>query len=215
MPFPSPATIAAAAIAILCAAALALWLWHQHRRARARQAPAQPYTVDMADIPLPADEAQVVAVTLVPGRLTIGTDRVTLDYRLHVINTGTGHLLGLRLGLDLHASGTGDEADRQAMMGPDLGRAARHTIARIDPRSHADVAGQVSLDLAQARSLARAGEQHLLPLVRLRIVGAGTPVRRFAFAVGLPPGDQEAAPRPVSLHAGPKILAPLSARQIG
>ena len=201
------------AVAGLFLLAAATWMLRRRAGKGRRSDAAEPSTIDMANIPLPADEADVVAVRLMPLKLTVGTADVTLDYRLQVINTGTGHLLGLRLALDLHSAGPGDDP-RRALLGPDLGRAVRATIHQIDPRQYEEVSGRTALSLAEARSIASDDARQILPLVRLRIVGAGTPVRRFAFAVGKPSGGQEGLLLPIALDDGPKIHSPLAARQI-
>ena len=208
------ALLAAGVLLVLLGAGFALWLL---RRRNADVGPdgAEPQSDNSLQGPPRSEAVDAVTVTLLPKRLSLGLLNATLNYQLELANAGTGHLVGLRISLDLASAGSGMQDGVEALRGPDLKRAEVHALAHLGPGEVGEVAGQVQLPIIEAETLAQDDAVLLLPLVRLRVVGAGTPVRRFAFVIGLPSGREEGLLRPIRLDAGPKIYTDLAARPIG
>lgn len=210
-----PALIAMAA-GLLVIAVTGLLLVKRRRRAmREAEAENVPAAVHRENIPLPAEDADFLQARLDPVRLTLGNDRIVLQFRLTLANTGPGHLVGLRTRLDLTSASSGQEESAAVQQGPDKARADEAVVHSIAPGKEAEVEGSVSLGLEDIHAIAQDDVQLLLPLARLRVVGAGTPVRRFAFVIGHPSAKSGGLLRPIRTDEGPRVVTELAARVIG
>ena len=209
------AAIAALLVAILLVAAL----WFRRRRLAeevAGDAEQDDEETEPEGIALPVQDnvPETLHIEASAQRLAVGMRNVTLDYRLTLHNRGPGHLVGLRIAVDIAAATAGDRSGSEILNGPDMKLAAFQTIARIDPGECSDVSGQVMMPL-DLEGIDPSGKfVLLLPLLRLRVVGAGTPPRRFAFVIGLPPDGPSSKLRPIRLDQGPKIYSALAAKLV-
>ena len=162
------------------------------------------------------NEPDALALSLVPVQLTIGTSSAKLAYRIEIANRGAAHIVGLRLAADMVSARVSENAqeERHLLMGPDMGRAAVETVSRIDPGTSFSAGHVLDLPLDLVEPLRRGNVPFMLPFVRMRAVGAGTPPRRFSFVVGLAPEEEGGRLKPIRLDQGPQVLRGLSARLV-
>ena len=162
------------------------------------------------------NEPDALALSLVPVQLTIGTSSAKLAYRIEIANRGAAHIVGLRLAADMVSARVSENAEeeRHLLMGPDMGRAAVETVSRIDPGTSFSTGHVLDLPLSLVEPLRRGNVPFMLPFVRMRAVGAGTPPRRFSFVVGLAPEEEGGRLKPIRLDQGPQVLRGLSARLV-
>ena len=209
------AVFAVAAAIVLCSLLAAFFLLRR-RGAGAEAHPEDGRFEGPAQFLEQDNEGEALSVSLVPGRLTIGMVNATLAYRLEIANRGRQHIVGLRLSADMVSPRSSGEEDglRHLAMGPDMGRAALQTFTQIDPGTTVSAESSVELPLGMVDEIREGGAPVLLPFVRMRAVGAGTPPRRFSFAVGLPAGEEGGRLMPIRLDEGPRVLRHLSARLV-
>ena len=162
------------------------------------------------------NEPDALALSLVPVQLTIGTDSAKLAYRIEIANRGTAHIVGLRLAADMVSARVSENAEeeRHLLMGPDMGRAAVETVSHIDPGTSFSAGHVLNLPLSHIEPIRRDDIPFMLPFVRMRAVGAGTPPRRFSFVVGLAPEEEGGRLMPIRLDQGSQVLRGLSARLV-
>lgn len=162
--------------------------------------------------PVPAPTPAPVDLALEPLRLSLTLVYATLQYRLVLTNRSAAPLGPLHVAADMisaHAS-----LPEEAQLGLDgPGLELRHELASLGPGETAELAGELRLPLAAVIPI-RAGTAALLvPLVRLRLEGAG-PSRTTALVVGEPPVSPGGPLRPFRLDHGPRIFGTVTQRSL-
>lgn len=142
-----------------------------------------------------------VELTLDPQRLSFSLMKARLSYRLTLRNTGEMPIISLRVHSDLisaHAS----QGDDEHLLGPDMAEAKLQKIAQLDPDESVELKGEVDLLVAEVKVINHGDKMLLLPLIRFRLIGAGTPPLICAYVLGQPSPEGERV-RPFRLDNGP------------
>jgi HAMP domain-containing protein len=161
----------------------------RQRQELAESAAAAREDVPDAEPPAPADPA-TLEIECLPDRFSLDANAARLSCRFTISNQSEAILLALRVSADMiapHASRPGAEQ----LSGPDGDATQVTRIGRLEPAEGTVVAFELQLDRQAIAPLRQGRAELVLPLVRLRVVGAGiAPVIRH-FAVGLPsPGGK-------------------------
>lgn len=160
-----------------------------------------------------SDPAPVIALELSPQKLSFTLIRASISYRLTLRNIGEMPIIGLRIHSDLitaHAS----KPDDEQLSGPDMSQAETQKIARLDPEQSAILSGNQALILADAQIIHYGTRKMLLPLMRFRLIGAGTPPLIRAFVIGHSAPDGEKL-RPFRLDSGAAQHDDIAAHALG
>lgn len=158
-----------------------------------------------------SDSDEQLEIVLEPRKLSIGLVNATLSYRLMLTNRREAPMVALRITSDIlsaHASRPTEEYLR----GPDIYRAMVQKVPRLDPEESASLPGELVLPLGEVQPLAQGESYAMLPLVRLRVVGAGTPPVIRTALVGRPPEEEGGRLKLFPLDAGPKVYTDIAAR---
>jgi len=162
---------------------------------------------------LDAEVVPALELELLPTRLTLGPTRVLLNWRLDLANTGASHIVAMRIWSDMVSAHSSVPSNEQ-LGGPDQDDARLHTIAQLAPGTKANLMGEWQFPRDAVRAVDNSPEQLILPLARLRIIGAGIPPLRRAFVIGSPPAPGEEKLRALQLSGDMQIHARLSARAV-
>lgn len=156
-----------------------------------------------------APDVQIRAEAL---KLTRSLANATLDYRVTLINRSTSALSGISLGADL-VSAHGDQPAEQQVATPSSLLDRRHVFDRIAPGQSVRYEGKLLLSLAQARVIRQGNMALLVPLLRIRLDGAGDApiVRTFVVGQGVADGGRVA---PFRLDEGMRSWEPVAARAL-
>ena len=165
-----------------------------------------------------ADEAtqqatSALSLSLKPTRLSIGPTRVLLNWRLDLTNNGTQHIIALRMWSDMVSAHSSVPSSKQ-LGGPDPHEARLHKFAQLAPGEEASVMGEWQMPREAVRPVDNSPDQLILPLARLRFVGAGLPPQRHAFVIGNPPAPGEERLRTLQLSGDLQIHSRLAARAV-
>lgn len=162
-------------------------------------APAAPA---MADIQIRAEAI----------RLTRSFANATLDYRVTLINRSTSALSNVKLSADL-ISAHGDLPAEQQVATPASMLDQRHAFDRIAPGQSVRHEGKLILSLAQAKIIHQGPMALLVPLLRIRVDGAGDApqVKTFVIGQGVEDGGRVA---PFRLDEGLRSWSPVAARAL-
>ncbi len=149
-------------------------------------------------------------------RLDASLMATTLLYRLVVRNEGAEPLTALAIEGDM-VSAHASLPPEQQIANPDQRMELRHALVSLAPGESAEFTGDMRLPLTAITPI-RAGEAaYFVPLVRIRVEGAGsTPdplVAAQTFVIG-EVADPNSALRPFRLDLGPRSYARLSQRQV-
>lgn len=162
--------------------------------------------------PEPAHTSDPLELTLEPLRFSVTLVNATLQYRLTLTNRSAGVLGPLQVAADMiaaHAS-----LPEEAQLGLDgAGLELRHDLPALAPGETAELRGELRLPLASVTPIRSGSASLLVPLVRLRVDGAG-PARTTALVVGEPPASPGGPLRPFRLDQGPRIFAAVSQRAL-
>lgn len=142
----------------------------------------------------------VIELELNPLRLSFSLMRATLSYRLTLRNIGKMPVVSLRVHSDLISAHASRPEDEQ-LLGPDMGQAHTQKIAQLGPEQSIELKGDRSLLLAEVEVIHHGSKKMILPLIRFRLIGAGTPPLIRAFVVGQPAPDGGKL-RPFRLDSG-------------
>ncbi|QKG70117.1 hypothetical protein [Erythrobacter mangrovi] len=211
----SPATFdwrwAAGVGAALLAALGGLLIWRR-RRAKAAPPVIERPIVRTAVEPQIVPAAQALSIRCEAEKLTRSAAYATLKYRLTLVNRTDLPLTDVAIGLDLASAHAGAPMEDQvATTGTALD--IRHTLARIAPHQTVTVEGQVQLPLATAQVVLQGRHPLLVPLLRVRVDGAGEGVlvKTFVVGQGSPDGGRV---QPFRLDEPPRSYAPLAHREL-
>ncbi|MFC3173578.1 hypothetical protein ACFOD9_04870 [Novosphingobium bradum] len=211
--------------------ALATWALVARRRVQAeaepefvrpRPAPAQAVPEPAPDpTPASAPEAASTAadpldLVLEPLRFSLTLVNATLRYRLVLANRTPVPLGPLHIAADMiaaHASISQAALLGQDGAGLELRLELRHALAALGPGERAELTGELRLPLADATPIHAGSAALLVPLVRLRVDGAG-PTRTTALVVGEPPVVPGGPLRPFRLDRGPRLYAAIAQRTV-
>lgn len=224
LPKPSSAPASSATVAwwwLLPAALLggiAAWFLLARRRSAAPAEPEfvrpRPVSPPLPGQPLPAASAAAdpLDLELEPLRFSVSLVNATLHYRLALANRSAAPLGPLHIAADMiaaHAS-----LPEAAQLGLDgSGLELRHELAALAPGESVELRGELRLPLAAVTPIRAGAAALLVPLVRLRVEGAG-PSRTTALVVGEPPASPGGPLRPFRLDHGPRIFAAVSQRPL-
>jgi hypothetical protein len=195
----------------LAALLVGIFLW---RRRQSRTAPPEIErpVVGVAPAPVTIPAAEVLQIRCEAEKLTRSAMFATLQYRLTLINRTEGPLNGVAIGLDLVSAHAGAPMEEQVAT-PGTTLATRHTLARIAPRQTLAVEGQVQLPLSEAQVIRQGSHPLLVPLLRVRVDGAGDGalVKTFVVGQGVPGAGRV---QPFRLDEPPRSYAPLAQREL-
>ena len=214
--------------AALLGALAALAGWAVMARSRGRQAPEpdfiRPRPVDSAVLPRPpapqpqpaasppAAAAEPLEFLLEPLRFSVTLVNATLQYRLTLANRSAATLGPIYIAADMIAAHASlPEASQLAQDG--AGLELRHEVAALGQGETVELKGDLRLPLAAVTPIRAGNASLLVPLVRLRVEGAG-PSRTTALVVGEPPVTPGGPLRPFRLDQGPRIFAAVSQRAL-
>ncbi len=145
-------------------------------------------------------------------KLTRSAMFATLKYRLTLINRTDSALNDVTIGVDLVSAHSGTPMENQVAT-PATILEPRHTLARIAPRQTVAVEGQVQLPLSAAQVIMQGRHPLLVPLMRVRVDGAGEDalVKTFVVGQGQPDGGRV---QPFRLDEPPRSYAPIAQREL-
>lgn len=152
-------------------------------------------------------------LTVEPHKLSIGLVNATLSFRLTLANRGKAPMVALRIASDMlsaHASRPG--ADH--LRGPDMDRAVLQKVPRLDPGHRVSLSAELVLPLGEVQPVTHGAGYAILPLVRLRVVGAGTPPVICTALLGQPPDQENGRLKLFPLKSGPRVYTEISARML-
>lgn len=155
-----------------------------------------------------------LSLALFPTRLSIGPTRVLLNWRFELTNSGSSHIVALRVWSDM-VSAHGSIPTEEQLGGPDLDEARMHRIAMLAPDATEAIAGEWQISRDALRPVGNAPERLILPLARFRLIGAGIMPLRKAFVIGNPPPPGEEKLRPLLLDGSFQMHIRLAARAVG
>ncbi|MEZ5680233.1 MAG: hypothetical protein R3E14_02945 [Erythrobacter sp.] len=159
---------------------------------------------------VPATEA--LTIRCEAEKLTRSAVYATLKYRLTLVNRTDAALNDVAIGVDLVSAHAGAPMEEQvATTATTL--ETRHTLTRIAPRQNVSVEGQVQLPLAGAQVIFQGRHPLLVPLMRVRVDGAGEGalVKTFVVGQGMPDGGRV---QPFPLDEAPRSYAPIAHREL-
>lgn len=161
---------------------------------------------------LAAARVDPLELTLEPVRFSVSLVNATLNYRLVLANRSGAALGPVHVAADMiaaHAS-----LSEEAQLGLDgAGLELRHEVASLAAGETVALTGDLRLPLAAITPIVAGGAALLVPLVRLRVEGAG-PTRTTALVVGEPPVNPGGPLRPFRLDQGPRIIGAVSQRPL-
>lgn len=193
---------------LLALLAGAFFLWRRRRSAAPPPEIERPVVASAAAATGPAD-LQLRAEAI---RLTRSLVNATLQYRVTLINRSTAALSGVAVGADLVSAHGGVPVEQQvASAAQPLEK--RHTFDRIAPGQSVRYEGNLQIPLAQAKIIRQGSAALFVPLLRVRIDGAGSEpvVRTFVVGQGVPDGGRV---MPFRIDEGPRSYAPVAARAL-
>lgn len=198
-----------AALLALLGGGLALW--------RRRMAYAPPPEIEKPVVAAAAARPAIAAADALTLRceaekLIRSAAFATLKYRLTLVNRTDAALTDVEIGIDLVSAHAGAPMEQQvATLATPLDR--RHTLARIAPRQNVMVEGQVQLPLASAQVIFQGRHPLLVPLMRVRVDGAGEDALVKTFVVGQGAQDSGRV-QPFRLDEPPRSYAPIAHREL-
>ena len=193
----------------LIAGAFVFW-----RRKQVNAAPPEIERPVVAAVPSRAalSLADALAIRCEAEKLTRSAVYATLKYRLTLVNRTDFALSDVTIGVDLvSAHAQSPMEDQVATLATTL--ETRHTLPRIAPNQNLTVEGQVQLPLAGAQVIFQGQHPLLVPLMRVRVDGAGEGalVKTFVVGQGLPDGGRV---QPFRLDEAPRSYAPIAHREL-
>lgn len=196
-------------LAALVAGGLLLW-----RRRRDSLPPPAIEPPLARSVPAAASTAPGQPLTLRAEavKLTRSFAFATLDYRLTLTNRTGQAISGLAIAGDLVSAHGGAPMEEQvALATTEL--PARHTVARLAPGQSQQLTGQVQLPIGAAQVIRQGRLPLLVPLLRVRVDGAGAEplVRTFVIGQGVPDGGRL---QPFRLDEGPRSYQPIAQREL-
>lgn len=161
----------------------------------------------------PATRADTLSLALFPTRLSIGPTRVQLNWRLELGNIGETHIVALSIWSDMVSAHSSVPSEEQ-LGGPDMEDARLHKLNLIAPGASAEIAGEWQMPRDAVKPVDNAPDSLILPLARLRLVGAGIVPMRRAFVIGHPPAAGEEKLRALHLGGNLQVHMKLAAREV-
>ena len=156
--------------------------------------------------------AEALTIRCEAEKLTRSALFATLKYRLTLVNRTDAAITDVAIGVDLVSAHAGAPMEEQvATLATTL--EPRHSLPRIAPRQNVSVEGQVQLPLTGAQVIFQGRHPLLVPLMRVRIDGAGEGalVKTFVVGQGEPNGGRV---QPFRLDEGPRSYAPIAHREL-
>lgn len=202
-------------LAILAAAlaAIGAGLFFWKRRQTSAPAPQIERPV-VASVPKAnaATAADALTVRLTAEKLTRSAMFATLKYRLTLVNRTDAALSDVTVGVDLVSASAASPMEQQVATA-ETSLEPKHTLARIAPRQNVAVEGQVQLPLSTAQVIMQGRHPLLVPLLRVRVdgAGAGALVKTFVVGQGQPDGGRV---QPFRLDEPPRSYAPIAQREL-
>lgn len=171
-----------------------------------------PVAPAIAAIPPTPTDADPLDLIFEPLRFSVTLVNATLQYGLTLTNRSAMPLAPIHVAADMiaaHAS-----LPEEAQLGLDgSGLELRHELASLAPGESAQVRGELRLPLAAVTPIRAGSAALLVPLVRLRVEGAGS-TRTTALVVGEPGASPGGPLRPFRLDQGPRIFGAVSQRAL-
>ena len=205
----------AGALGLLAALGALFFFWRRSRTnaeppkierptvVRREETPAAPVAVG-------ADRGVRISADAI--KLTRSFANATLDYRVTLINRTTAALSGVSLAADM-VSAHGDLPMEQQVATANQALEQRHMFDRIAPGQSVRYEGKIILPLGQARVIRQGQLALLVPLLRLKLEGAGDEAIIRTFVVGQGTGDGGRV-APFRLDEGPRTWSPIAARAL-
>lgn len=197
----------AALLALLASAAFA---WSRRSAIAAPPEIERPVVQSAPAANIPAREAISLQCEVV--KLTRSAMFATLKYRLTLINRTDRPLTEVAIGTDLVSAHAAAPMEQQVATEA-TALETRHTLARIAPRQNVTVEGSVQLPLASAQVIRQGRLPLLVPLMRVRVDGAGEGalVKTFVVGQGMPGGGRV---QPFRLDDMPQSYQPIAQREL-
>ena len=201
----------AALAAALAAVAIGLIAWRRRSTNAAPPEIERPVVAPRGAAP-PIAVADALTVRLAAEKLTRSAMFATLKYRLTLVNRADSALSDVSVGIDLVSAHSGAPMEEQVAT-PATILETRHTLARIAPRQNVAVEGEVKLPLSAAQVIMQGRHPLLVPLMRVRVDGAGDQalVKTFVVGQGQPDGGRV---QPFRLDEPPRSYAPIAQREL-
>ncbi|WP_435202814.1 LPXTG cell wall anchor domain-containing protein [Qipengyuania sp. 902] len=201
------------AILVAALAAIGAGLFFWKRRRTSAPAPQIERPV-VASVPKAnaATAADALTVRLTAEKLTRSAMFATLKYRLTLVNRTDAALSNVTVGVDLVSASAASPMEQQVAT-TETSLEPKHTLARIAPRQNVAVEGQVQLPLSTAQVIMQGRHPLLVPLMRVRVDGAGDGalVKTFVVGQGQPDGGRV---QPFRLDEPPRSYAPIAQREL-
>ncbi|MBT8427889.1 MAG: hypothetical protein KJO02_07655 [Erythrobacter sp.] len=145
-------------------------------------------------------------------KLTRSVMNATLHYRVTLLNRSGSALSNVALGADVVSAHGGVPVEQQVASSSQL-LEKRHTFDRIAPGQSVRYEGTVMIPLSQARIIRQGNASLFVPLLRMRIDGAGEEVLVKTFVIGQGVSDGGRV-SPFRLDDGPRSYEPIAARAL-
>lgn len=185
-----------------------IFLWQRRRAAAPPPEIERPVVANTAPLPT-APDLQLRAEAI---KLTRSIINATLQYRVTLINRSSVALSGVAVGADL-VSAHGEIPVEQQVANAAQVLEKRHTFDRIAPGQSVRFEGNLQIPLAQTRIIRQGSAALFVPLLRMRVDGAGEEplVRTFVVGQGASDGGRVT---PFRIDEGPRSYAPIAARAL-
>lgn len=159
-----------------------------------------------------ATAADALTIRLTAEKLTRSAMFATLKYRLTLVNRTDAAFSDVTVGVDLVSASAAKPMEQQVATA-ETNFEPKHTLARIAPRQNVAVEGQVQLPLSTAQVIMQGRHPLLVPLMRVRVDGAGEGalVKTFVVGQGQPDGGRV---QPFRLDEPPRSYAPIAQREL-
>lgn len=201
------------ALALIAAIAGAVVWWRRREESRPPAEIEPPLArTDGNTPPVPVVGGEALALQADALKLTRSVSFVTLAYQLTLTNQAGATIDGLTVGADLVSAHANVPIDRQFATSETV-LPVRHTVERISPAQSLKLQGQVQLPIAEVQIIRQGRAALMVPLLRLRVEGAGEEplLRTLVIGQGLP---HQAKLHPFRLDEGPRIYQPIAQRAL-
>lgn len=153
-----------------------------------------------------------LSITLQPVRLSIGPANARMNWRLTLTNEGTAHIVAMRVWSDCITCRTA-APDRDDLAGPGAMQARLRQHAMLAPEESVTLAGEWQIQ-REAFVPFLGFATKILPLARIRVIGAAMAPTKAAFLIGREPAQDDTAPEALAADGALQVHSSLVARPV-
>ena len=198
-------------LALLGLLAAGLVFWRKRRENKAAPVIERPVVAGRTPAsPVPAGETITLRCEVV--KLTRSAMYATVKYSLTLVNRTDAALNDVRVGVDLTSAHSGASMESQVATDA-VALETRHVLPRISPRQNVRVEGEAKLPLAAAQIIRQGNLPLLVPLLRVRVDGAGEGALVKTYVVGRT-AEHGGKVQPFRLDDGPRSYQSIGQREL-